>query len=139
MGDEAVVTEEYKGHTINIFQDADPISPREDDNLGAMICFHKRYDLGDKHNWENNSVGLIHAREFIDRKDVLFLPLYLYDHSGITIATTPFECPWDSGQVGWVAITLAKVRAEFSVKRVTKKLKETVFGILESEVKAYDD
>ena len=32
----------------------------------------------------------------------LMLPLYLYDHSGITMNTTGFSCPWDSGQVGWI-------------------------------------
>lgn len=29
-------------------------------------------------------------------------PLYLMDHSGLAISTTPFSCPWDSGQVGYV-------------------------------------
>lgn len=28
------------------------------------------------------------------------LPLYLYDHSGITMNTAGFSCPWDSGMVG---------------------------------------
>ena len=32
----------------------------------------------------------------------VILPLYLYDHSGITMSTGPFSCPWDSGQVGWI-------------------------------------
>jgi hypothetical protein len=30
------------------------------------------------------------------------LDLYLYDHSGITMSTGPFSCPWDSGQVGFI-------------------------------------
>lgn len=29
------------------------------------------------------------------------LPIYLYDHSGITVSHGSFYCPWDSGQVGW--------------------------------------
>lgn len=28
-------------------------------------------------------------------------PVYLYDHSGITVSHSPFSCHWDSGQVGW--------------------------------------
>ena len=28
---------------------------------------------------------------------MVILPLYLYDHSGITMNTTGFSCPWDSG------------------------------------------
>lgn len=37
---------------------------------------------------------------------VVMLPLYLYDHGGITINTTGFHCPWDSGQVGWIHTTV---------------------------------
>jgi hypothetical protein len=36
------------------------------------------------------------------KKEFVILPLYLYDHSGITMNTTGFSCPWDSGQVGWI-------------------------------------
>ena len=35
-------------------------------------------------------------------------PLYLYDHSGITMNTGGFSCPWDSGQVGFAIITEEK-------------------------------
>lgn len=37
------------------------------------------------------------------------LPLYLLDHSGLAVNTTGFGCPWDSGQVGWVFDTAARV------------------------------
>lgn len=31
------------------------ISPRRlDENFGTMICFHRRYDLGDEHNYGDN-------------------------------------------------------------------------------------
>jgi hypothetical protein len=29
----------------------------------------------------------------------------MYDHSGVTISTRPFGCPWDSGQVGFMFVT----------------------------------
>ena len=36
--------------TLSIVQDEDPVNPRLDFNsLGKMICFHKRYNLGDVH------------------------------------------------------------------------------------------
>ena len=38
----------------------------------------------------------------------VILPLYLYDHSGITMRTNPFSCPWDSGQVGFIYCSLGK-------------------------------
>jgi hypothetical protein len=38
-------------------------------------------------------------------KHYISLPLYLYDHSGITISTGSFHCPWDSGQVGFIYVS----------------------------------
>lgn len=36
---------------------------------------------------------------------LVWLPLYLYDHSGLTMSTGSFGDPWDSGQVGWIYMT----------------------------------
>lgn len=42
-------------------------------------------------------------RDILDSLDkYVILPLFLYDHSGITMSTSVFSCPWDSGQVGWI-------------------------------------
>lgn len=115
----------------------DPPNPRDDDNLGRMVCWHGRYHLGDKHSFKNTIhcfLGLVrekdkhHAnalhqewqygserpggeivlelQELVSRDpDTFMLPLYLYNHSGLTINTTGFSCPWDSGQVGWIYTT----------------------------------
>lgn len=40
-------TEQYKGYTIKLYYDRDPMNPREFANLGRMVCWHRRYDLGD--------------------------------------------------------------------------------------------
>jgi len=64
--------------------------------------------------------------------------LYLYDHSGITMNTTGFSCPWDSGKVGWIFITKEKARKEFSWVRITKKRLEKIEGYLKGEVETYD-
>ena len=37
-----------KKFELEVVQDTDPESPRTWDNLGTMVCFHKRYELGDK-------------------------------------------------------------------------------------------
>jgi len=72
----------------------------------------------------------------IEQKFII-LPLYLYDHSGITMNTTGFSCPWDSGQVGWIYVSKEKVRKEYEVKRITKKIRDRVIAVLKSEVKIY--
>jgi hypothetical protein len=44
-----VHTEEFQGKTIKVSYDEDAESPRDWDNLGTMVCFHRRYNLGDDH------------------------------------------------------------------------------------------
>lgn len=44
---EAIETFEVGNLTVQIHQDQDPESPREWDNLGTMVCWHRRYNLGD--------------------------------------------------------------------------------------------
>jgi len=123
-------------YKLKIIQDQDIESPREWDNLGTMYCEHRRYNLGDEDADDiRNDEG-----EF--DKDVernyIILPLYLYDHSGITMNTTGFSCPWDSGQVGYIYVSRADVRKEFGVKVISPKLYKRVVEILESEVATYD-
>jgi len=110
---------QYRACTIELHQDENPESPREWDNFGTMVCFHRRYVLGDKHNFSVEEI-----KEIVQRKDVLALPLFLYDHSGLTMNTTGFSCPWDSGQVGYIFVEYSKIKGEFSKKRVSKSLVE---------------
>jgi hypothetical protein len=119
---------------LKIVRDEYPVNPREWDNLGTMVCFHRRYDLGDPHDFETPGEFL----ERVTERDAIILPLYLYDHSGITMSTVPFHCPWDSGQVGWIYVLKEDVRKEWGVKRITPKLRKKVEDILRSEVETYD-
>ena len=66
----------------------------------------------------------------------MILPLYLYDHSGITMNTTGFSCPWDSGQVGWIYADKRRIEAEYG--KVTPETVEKARQVLEGEVKSYD-
>lgn len=135
MYNEPIANEfEHNGHTVKILTDYDPINPREDyDNLGTMVCFHRRYNLGDKHEF-----SVEEAKKFAARKDVIALPVFLYDHSGITINTTGFSCPWDSGQIGFIYITKEKARAEYGWKLITEKRRQKLFQYLRNEVETYD-
>src|SRR5690606_27803160 len=44
---------------------------------------------------------------------VVHLPIYLYDHSGLALSTKDFGDRWDSGCVGAVFVSHDKIRAEF--------------------------
>jgi len=135
---ETIETKTIGKYEIEIIPDESPESPREWDNLGTMVCFHNRYNLGDE---GHGFADVYDFNEFwkSNKKNIgVILPLYLYDHSGITMSTERFSCPWDSGQIGWIFISKEKMRTEYSYKRVSKKLKSRVAGYLRGEVKVYD-
>lgn len=129
---------------FKIFADENSESPREWDNLGKMICSHGRYDLGDKHDYNPDNYSSLNEikNDIIKKEDaVVILPLFLYDHSGISISTNtgyPFNDRWDAGQVGYIIANREMVKKEFDVKRITKKIIEKVTKILIGEVEVYD-
>jgi hypothetical protein len=138
---EAVSEKKVGNYLIEIFPDNNPESPREWSNLGTMICFHTRYDLGDKHGYDHKDYSGWKEMEkaIVKENNVgVILPLYLYDHSGITISTTPFSCGWDSGKIGFIYVSKEDVLKEYGGKIVTKKLKERVTEYLKGEVETYD-
>ena len=78
------------------------------------------------------------AMFFEANNPVIALPLYLYDHSGITMSTSPFSCRWDSGQVGFIYVTCERVRKEYGWKRITKARRDKILTYLNGEVQTYD-
>lgn len=138
---EAVNTITNENYRLEIFYDEHPNCPRSWHNLGTMICFHRRYSLGDKHNYDHNDYsGWGEMEEAIIKNEnvAVILPLYLYDHSGITISTSPFDCRWDSGKIGFIFVSKETLRKEYSVKRITKDIIEKATNVLKREVETYD-
>lgn len=132
-------------YTLKIEQDSDPQNPRSldytDCNLGAMICYHRRYILGDEHSYDKddyNNWDELRKQLIKDFRNDIILPLYLYNHSGITMSTSPFSCRWDSGQVGFIILDRAQLLKTHGTKRITKELKEKLFTYLKGEVETYD-
>lgn len=133
-------TIDYKNHKIEVHTDDSPESPRHWDNLGTMVCFHKRHLLGDKHDFNSSDFNgwedfKRHLQENHDA--AIILPLYLYDHSGLSISTRPFSCPWDSGQVGFIFSTSKRIRAEYGESN--PRTNTYAYDVLESEVLTYND
>ena len=132
---ETIQPDEAYGFTVELHIDEDAESPRQWDNVTKMYCLHNRYCLGDEHNGRTPDDV---ARMINDDKAVAVLPLYLYDHGGITMRTTPFHCPWDSGQVGFAIITRDAALSEFGWKVITKKRLAKLEEIIRQEVATYD-
>lgn len=106
-------------YEFTLSKDEDPENPREWDNIGTMVYAHGRYTLGDKQEYNSDDVLTNIADDLgidtdafnegeMDEQEVI-LPLYLYDHSGITMNTTGFSDRWDSGQVGFIYASKQKL------------------------------
>ena len=108
---------EIERHNVNgcvvaIMVDSDPQNPRTEwDNVSTMVCWHRRYDLGDKHDFATPQDFMAWWLDGPDDGGTI-KPLYLYDHGSVAISTTPFSCPWDSGQVGWAYITKEQAESQ---------------------------
>lgn len=119
-----VLTLELGGYKAEISVDEDPMSPREWDNVGTLwVTSRCPYDLADVKAGDAEEVD-----EIIESDDYLSLPVYIYDHSGIRLSTSPFGCQWDSGQIGWI----------YAQKGAEGMSDVKILECLESEIKLMD-
>ncbi len=127
----------YKGLSIKIVQDETASSPRENDNIGTMVCWHNRYDLSDgKNPFETPQDALQHFKE----AGSIYLPIFMYDHSGLafsTVRTYPFDDQWDAGQVGYIFCELDKARKEYG-NLPAAELEKKVKDYMDGEIKTYN-
>ena len=136
-----------KKYTLELHHDDSGIAdPMWDDNHLIIATFSRKYSLGNHGEIKSEDYTCIEdrykalIRSLGGRKAILYeSPLYLYDHSGITISLSPFNCSWDSGQVGYVFITRKSYKAIQGVKRITKKMRESLPEIAKSEIETYDN
>ena len=132
-------TEEYKGYDIEISYEEESENPiREWDMIGEFCCWHRKYDLGNSNRFGEGKSTVEELESYAKRTGSLLFSLYLYDHSGITISLSPFSCPWDSGQVGYVLVDREKALKEYNKKRLSKQLKDKIYQRIQGEVETYD-
>lgn len=126
------------GQTLKVYQDDYAENPRTAwDNLAEFHFFHKRYNFGDEtdidpsdyESWEELAEANFH-------EDDIVVPVYMYEHSGITISTTPFSCRWDSGQLGFAVISYKKIVWEYGTNLPENR--EIARRVLEGEVETLD-
>ena len=142
-----IETFELSGKTVKLYQEDHPESPRDWDNLGHIVCWHRRYNLGDEQVRPGEHPSFIEDFEQWLRKErgaFIVLPIYIYDHGSITV-TARYETyltypdkQWDAGQVGFVYITKEKILEEYGVEYVSKETVDKVTEYLSCEVDSYD-
>ena len=164
MDRDVIYTETYRGYRIDISPDLNPTSPREWDNAGKIVCWHPRYNLGDEqpktspgewlldllqHELEYDSLAYQRAEnmnisELLEALDefYIFLPIWMCEHSGITISTShtgQYNDRWDSGQIGWIYISKKDAVKEWGNKLFTSAVEAKAVAYLQSDIKVYDD
>ena len=130
--------DEEKGLRLIIELDMVPVDPRSWDNLGTLLIWHRRYRMGDENPYETPA----DFREEINYNNAIILPVYMYDHSGVSLSTSnnyPFSDPWDAGQAGYIYVTKDKIRKEYNVKRISKQLIQKVIGYMNEEIKTFNE
>lgn len=124
---------------VRIEYDEDADSPANWDNLGK-IAYHNRarYVLGTE---AVSCDRLDEIRDGIESGALVGLPVFAYIHSGVVIAaarSNPFQCPWDSGQSGFVYCTRQDAIKEFDKKLLTESVKEQALKRLVDEVETFN-
>lgn len=129
---------------LDIYNDENPGNPREySDNFGVIVYKHRQYNLGDVEIKGDVCEFLMELMEFKETrvewwyrrygspgnellqallaefsKHHIWMPIFLYDHGGISLSTTSFigkahHAEWDSGMCGFIYVTSKKAKEEF--------------------------
>ena len=162
----AVETYEHDGVQVNIYYDEDGNewnNPRNSEcNLTTMVCWHPDYVLGDYQFKSPNERGAVetpyletwkHDNTFasmeqlgryigLAHKGICILPLYLYDHSGISISAgynpMTFDSQgWDTTIVGFVYTTHERI-TELCGDGAEYHSDEWIIEQVRNDVKHYD-
>ena len=115
----AIETFNHAGLVVKIFQDLDPQSPEDNDNTDLfLIANHRQFNVARK------GIACDGDTPKENKADYHVLPLIAYIHSGVALSLGrgyPFNCPWDSGQVGWVL-----VRKRYGFRNIRKAAESLV-------------
>lgn len=126
----------YLGHTIEIFHDEADFSPRENDNICIIHLGHSRYSFGDENY--NSLVNIKAAERKAIAKGDICIPLYMYDHSGVSLSLSndgyPFNDRWDAGRCGFVQVRKSEIMANWGKTNWTEKLRKKAFEVAECEI-----
>jgi len=156
-GDNFIVKSDNEELLLQIVEDSNPDSPRNWDNVGTMVCWHRKYSLGDQHHYHDpeeflrsivgedvvgeheDEDGYVSIETLLElaQETHCILPLYLYDHSGITISTGKFLDTWDTSMVGWIYVSKDKALENYA-NTTEENWRSVAEQHLKGEVQVYD-
>lgn len=151
----AITSTDGRKFRLVIEQDEFSQDPREWDNLGTMLCCNRYHQLGDcnsnreteeqlaelcrKYGRTDEEIDNMLFNEevqfLLEQDDICGLPLYITDHSGISMQTYRV-CTWDSSFVGLIFVDKQTFFAE-TCRKDDCDWKAEAKKILEAEIKTY--
>lgn len=104
---DTVYTIEYRGCVIKVYYDTDashcdPIDKMKHDDTFIWAVW-ERFSIFSHRDYRPVDEPS-EMPEWAEENGYELFPLYKYEHSGVAYNITGFSCPWDSGQVGYVAL-----------------------------------
>ena len=152
----AITSTDGRKFRLVIDIDEHPEDSRSWDNIGTMLCCNNDYRLGDCNSNEETEEQLAaicrkygksdeeidemtfgeEIRFILDQDNICGLPLWLYDHSGISISTGVVDS-WDSSFVGLIFVEKDFYLAQACLKD-EEGWKEKAKKTLEREIEVYD-
>lgn len=143
----------HQDKLVCIRVDEDPQDPRKEwDNAGIFWAWHRRYTIGDEDEvtrhgktFRKSDFDPSDFRNFGELADaiyakhcaVLVLPVYLMDHSGLSLSVSDFRDRWDSGQLGVIWLPREGL-ADIGYKIASKGALAKAEDLLKSEVAVQD-
>lgn len=128
MSNEPVETEQVGKYTVKVFYDDtgcnEPFDCDMPNTWGIDLSNHRDYksptygdscpfDYINNMGKEPEDMDSDAQQELSDfNRDYVWLPVYMYSHSGRTVRTYPFSCKWDSGCAGIVYMSKAEAAKE---------------------------
>lgn len=144
LGDEQMNANSDTGRYPNPYE---WIANQEGLKLWCKTCEQSLYD----ENWHDNEEEIDHEPVAYFKDNVFILPLYLMDHSGISMSTSKSmfsmvdSAGWDWGCVGFIYITEKKMLDAFDPEsdwfkeyHEGKTIEQVAIDVMVSEVEEYD-
>ena len=136
---------------------SNPISKEFDEGiLGTLAYKHSRYDftgadvIADPIDWLADKLGLpevddysndvlqkIEASFFDTANGFVAIPVFMYEHSGVTISSGSFNCRFDSGKLGYFYTSFDRIKELFVIDVVDDEAIERARKNLEVELKVF--
>lgn len=126
---------------LRIEQDLDPVNPRieYDGNLSHIICWHRNYQIGDNHSY--NSIYSLEEYLKAERaagNDYFMKPVYMLDHSNITLSTMPFSNHYDSGLIGFAFVFKNDMVDAGIIQKNDDVWRKKASAVIDSEIDEYN-